>query len=61
MGGQLPPSLYVKRGPEMDHMIDRTGFGNFHVVMDRDTIDVSLIRYVNRLNISTGHSPILYT
>ena len=26
--------------------------------MDRDINDVTLIRYVNRLNISTGHSPI---
>ena len=30
-------------------------------VMDRDTNDVALICYVNRLNNSTGHSPILYT
>ena len=29
-------------------------------VMDRDTHDVSLIRYVNRLSIPAGHSPIFY-
>ena len=30
-------------------------------VMDRDTHDVSLIQYVNRLSIPAGHSPIFYT
>ena len=26
--------------------------------MDRDTNDVTLIRYVNRLSMRTGHSPL---
>ena len=30
----------------------------FTCVMDRDTNDVSLIRFVNRLSIPAGHSPI---
>ena len=33
-------------------------FGHYTIVMDRDTNDVTLIRYVNRLSIPTGHSPI---
>ena len=28
--------------------------------MDRDINDVSLIRYINRLSIPAGHSPIFY-
>ena len=32
---------------------------DLETVMDRDTNDVSLIRFVNRMSIPAGHSPIV--
>ena len=40
-----------------DRQVPASG-GLMDSVMDRDTNDVTLIRYVNRLSMRTGHSPI---